>query len=449
MVVAIHKKNSRTDPQNYRPISLLSVLGKTLESIIITKITSYLDAHHLLSLKQFGFRQNRSAADLILLQSTAWNQSLEGGNDTFVIALDIAGAFDRVWHEGIMTKLRSLGMCGDLLLLIKDYLHGRTLRVGVNGHTSSVYPINASVPQGSVLGPLLWNVYFNDILQLIPESLAYADDCTLTFTCDRQDREATINTINQSLQSIVSWGKRWQVSLAPEKTQVMLISRRHNQPNAAPDIRLEGKKLSLQTSINILGVQFNDSLTFTNHVKEVARNAAWKLGCIRRIAYLLDARGVTTLYNAQVRSLMEYSPLTWSSCPPSYLNLLDRVQNRAHRLVQLKAQDEIVSNFQPLQHRRDVAGLCVMYKVHKQRTPHLDSLRLKPAAPTSHATRAATNRDHQLTVPFARTEQYLRSFQPKYARLWNQMVHYIQLHDITSLQHFKLEVNKWLKTQIL
>ena len=95
-------------------------------------------------------------------------------------------------------------MCGDLLLLIKDYLHGRTLRVGVNGHTSSVYPINASVPQGSVLGPLLWNVYFNDILQLIPESHAYADDCTLTFTCDRRDREATIATINHSLQSIIS-----------------------------------------------------------------------------------------------------------------------------------------------------------------------------------------------------------------------------------------------------
>lgn len=448
-VVAIHKKSSRADPKNYRPISLLSVLNKVFETLITDKLTSFLDAHHLINLKQFGFRRNRSTADLLLLQSATWNHSLDSGKDTFVIALDIAGAFDRVWHQGIITKLRSLGVCGDLLQLLQDYLYGRTMQVVVNGHTSSEFPVNASVPQGSVLGPLLWNIYFNDILQLIPEAYAYADDCTLTFTCDRTNRQATIARINQALQSIISWGKRWQVTLAPEKTQVMLISRRQDLATAAPvDIQLDGRRLPLQGSVTILGVEFDNHLTFTNHVRQVAKDAAWKLGCIRRIAHLLDDRGVVSLYKAQVRSLMEYAHLVWSSCPPSYLSLLDRVQNRAYRLAQLRARDPGpgVSGFQSLQQRRDVAGLCVMYKVHKLHTPHLTPLRLDPPPTPVHATRGTRNRDHQLTVPFARTEYFLRSFIPRYSRLWNNLVECTDLHQITTLHLFKTQINIWLQT---
>lgn len=446
-VVAIHKKSSRADPTNYRPISLLSVLDKVFESIIATKLTSFLDAHHLLNLKQFAFRKGRSTADLLLLQSATWNRLLDSGSDTYVVALDIAGAFDRVWHQGIITKLRSLGVCGDLLQLIQDYLQGRTMQVVVNGHSSTEFPVGASVPQGSVLGPLLWNVYFNDILQLIPEAHAYADDCTLSFSCDRNDRQSTITRINQALQSIVSWGRRWQVTLAPEKTQVMLISRRRESTNAAlPDIYLEDRRLPLQRSITILGVEFDDNLSFTNHVRQVARDAAWKLGCIRRISHLLDDRGVASLYKAQVRSLMEYSHLVWSSCPPSYLGLLDRIQNRAQRLVELKTQNPRVCSFQPLQQRRDVAGLCTMYKIHKLHNPHLTVLRLHPPPMPVHATRAASDRDHQLTVPFARTECCLRSFLPHYSRLWNHMVCRTELHHSITMHHFKSRVNAWLQT---
>ena len=97
----------------------------------------------------------RSASDLLLQLTTAWQESLDAGGETFVTALDIAGAFDRVWHKGIIAKLRSLGIAGPLLSLLEDYLHGRTMQVVVNGQTSSKFPIEASVPQGSVIGPLL------------------------------------------------------------------------------------------------------------------------------------------------------------------------------------------------------------------------------------------------------------------------------------------------------
>ncbi|XP_069980217.1 uncharacterized protein [Penaeus vannamei] len=139
-VVPVHKKKSQALPENYRPISLLSIIGKIYEKILVNRMTSFFDSNHLLSSKQFGFRSKRSASDLLLQLVTNWNKSLDAGKETCVVALDIAGAFDRVWHEV------------------------------VNGYTSSEHPISASVPQGSVIGPLLWNVYFNDILHLIPGS---------------------------------------------------------------------------------------------------------------------------------------------------------------------------------------------------------------------------------------------------------------------------------------
>jgi len=446
-VVAIHKKGKRTDPKNYRPISLLSVLGKILEAIIADKISYFLTSHQLLNNKQFGFRTNRSAADLLLQLSTTWQKSLDQGKDTFIIALDIAGAFDRVWHRGLITKLNSLGIRGHLLHLLQDYLQGRFLRVVMNGQTSDEHSIHASVPQGSVLGPLLWNVFFNDLLQLIPEAYAYADDCTLTFPCDSSDHRATVAHINQVLQTIIVWGRRWQVDLAPEKTQVMLVSRRHSPLDTPiPTILLDGRALPLQASISILGVEMNSALTFTGHVKTIARKAAWKLNCVRRIAHLLDSQGIYTLYAAQVRSLMEYAPLTWSSCPPSYLGLLDKIQQRAQRLICLKAPpDQSSPLMQPLQQRRDVAGLCVIYKTHKQSAPHLTALRQPWSQPHGHATRVAATGDDQLVVPFARTETFLRSFLPRYTRMWNHLVQQTQLHRTTSLHTFKSAVNAWIK----
>lgn len=115
-----------------------------------------------------------------------------------------------------------MGVCGSLLHLLQDYLQDRSLRVVVNGQSSKTHSIGAGVPQGRVLGPLLWNVFFNDLLQLIPEARAYADDCTLTFPCDSTDHRATVANINYALETITSWGRRWQVDLAHDKTKSCL-----------------------------------------------------------------------------------------------------------------------------------------------------------------------------------------------------------------------------------
>ena len=238
----------------------------------------------------------------------------------------------------------------------------------INGQTSQEFSVTAGVPQGSVLGPLLWNIYLNDLLHLIPDMTAYADDCPISVKCKENHHIPAITKINSTLQFISLWAQRWQISLAPNKTQMMLISRRKApQPSAMPPVLLDCKRLSLQDSISILGIEFDSRLSFTNHAKQVAKTAGWKLGCIRRVSHLLDGRAIAALYKAQVRSVMEYSPLTWSSCPVSYLGHLDSVQNRATKLIQRKTQDPRCYDLQPLQQRRDVGGLCIMFQANTQR----------------------------------------------------------------------------------
>ena len=175
-VVPVHKKASRSDPSHYRPISLLSAVGKVFEKMIAAVIVQHLYGNNLLSPHQFGFRPGRSTSDLLLLLSQEWQDTLDEGLDTLVVALDIAGAFDRVWHSGLLAKLRAKGIGGSLLTLLQDYLQGRTLRVVVNGRASAPANIGASVPQDSILGPVMWNIYIDDLIRQLPSETAYADD---------------------------------------------------------------------------------------------------------------------------------------------------------------------------------------------------------------------------------------------------------------------------------
>ncbi|KAG0710838.1 putative RNA-directed DNA polymerase from transposon BS [Chionoecetes opilio] len=230
-----------------------------------------------MSPRQYEFRKGRSASDLLLLLSKSWQDSLGSGPPSLVIALDIAGAFDCKWHKGLLAKLEQLGITGHLLALFSSFLHSRSLRVVVNRSTSATYPMEASVPQGSVLGPILWNIYFND-LQNLHVASAYADDCTVSHSYTREETANVIDDANRQLGDITAWGRRWQVQFAAEKTQAMVILRSREDSRL-----LEGKlkfgddTLAIKDSINILGVEVDSRLSFDRHLETVARRASLRV----------------------------------------------------------------------------------------------------------------------------------------------------------------------------
>ena len=193
-VVPVHKMKARSETKNYRPVSLFSIASKVMEKIINTSIMNFLERENLLSAYQFGFRSGLGAADLLTALNREWLTSINTGGAVRVMAVDIAGAFDKVSHAGVLRKLSSYGVGGSLHRWLTDYLSNRTLHVVVGGATSQPFPVAAGVPQGSILGPTLLLVYVNHAADVLPDSVypaTYADDTKLYSTLSSVESSAT------------------------------------------------------------------------------------------------------------------------------------------------------------------------------------------------------------------------------------------------------------------
>ena len=172
--------------KNYRPVSLLSVVSKVFEKLVNNRIVDHLDKCGLFSDFQYGFRSSRSTADLLTVVSDRIARTFNRSGATRAVALDISKAFDRIWHAGLLHKLKSYGISGQMFGLISSFLSNRQLRVALDGKTSQEYPVNAGVPQGSVLGPTLFLLYINELPDDVIFNIAiYADDTTLYSKCDQ------------------------------------------------------------------------------------------------------------------------------------------------------------------------------------------------------------------------------------------------------------------------
>ena len=197
----------------------------------------------------------------------------------------------------------------------------------------------------------------------------------------------------------------------------------------------------MNENINILGVEFDCKLTFEAHIKDTALKASRKITTLRKMRHLLDAEGLQTLYKSQIRSVMEYSPLAWMSSPPTHLNLLDKVQRRAEKLITSAYHGERNTSLDTLDHRRRVASLTVLHKAQVQHEPHLEGLRI-PWRHPQRSTRSALSSNCQVDIPQSRTSTHQRTFTARVARLWNMMVADGDVMGLTT-QQMKEAANTW------
>ena len=204
-VIPIHKKDSRSDINNYRPISLLSTGGKMLERIVFRHVFNFFKDNYIISAYQSGFLPGRSTVTQLIEVYHHFCSAVDSNKEIRVIFLDISKAFDKVWHKGLLYKLKRCGISGSLLLWFHDYLHGRQQRVVISGHTSPWGSIKAGVPQGSVLGPLLFLIYINDITHVVHNCSIrlFADDTCLFIEVDNTIECA--ERINADLEQIHNW----------------------------------------------------------------------------------------------------------------------------------------------------------------------------------------------------------------------------------------------------
>ena len=376
-VVPVHKKKARSETKNYRPVSLLSIASKVMEKIINTSIMNILERENLLSAYQFGFRSGLGAADLLTALNREWLTPINTGGSVRVLAVDIAAALDKVSHAGVLHKLSSYGVGGSLHRWLTDYLSNRnaTGRCWWCYFPTLRMPVAAGVPQGSILCPTLFLVYVNDAADVLPDSVypaTYADDTTLYSTLSSVESSVTeCQKFQMGVNNLAHWGATWKIQFEPSKSQAMVISR-HKNDWAIFSVSFNGHVVDEVDTMRLLGVTFDQHLSYSPHLRSTAVRAAQRIGFLRKAFMLLDHHGRTVAYKGFFRPVLKYCPLVWSGAAACHLERLDKVQKRALSLI---GEGTIIDS---LALRRTVSALCLLYKLLS--SPRLTTLQpLLPA----------------------------------------------------------------------
>lgn len=367
-VQPVPKKGSRSDPANYRPIAITSILCKIMERVLNNRLLAHLESNELLSDNQYGFRKGRSTGDLLIYVTHLLSEALEGHGEAITVSLDISKAYDRVWHEALLSKLPAYGIPANLCNWISDFLRERSIRVVVDGCSSDLMAINAGVPQGSVLSATLFLLHINDLLE--SGVIGYADDSTVveryisSARAKSQEtqsmRESMIERVNLKLQKVSDWGDANLVKFNPSKTQACLFSAKKSALLLTPTF--QGVSLPIVDHLGLLGFTISSKLNFGQQIESMALSASKKLGIVSKVRRYFSPEQLLNLYTAQIRSCMEYCCHLWDGSAKYQLEALDSVDRRARRLI----NNDILTDkkLQSLEHRRKVACLSVFYRIH-------------------------------------------------------------------------------------
>ena len=347
-VVPVFKNvGERSTAKNYGHVSLLSVVSKVFEKLVNNRIVDHLEKCGFFSDSQYGFRSSRSTADLLTVVSDRIARAFNRSGATRAVALDISKAFDRVWHAGLFHKLKSYYQ---IFGLISSFLGNRRLRIVLDGKSSQEYPVNARVPQVSILGPTLFLLYINDLPDnVICDIAIYADDTTLYSKCDRasdlwQQLELA-SELESDLRDTVDWGKKWLVDFNARKTQLVSFDRSNN--NGSIDVKMGGSILEEKSSFKMLGLIFSSKLDWISYIISIAKTASKKIGALIRSMKFLSPEVALYLYKSTIRPCMEYCCHVWAGTPSCYLELLDKLQKRICKIV----GPSLAASLEPLAHR--------------------------------------------------------------------------------------------------
>ena len=326
-VTPIHKKGDRSCADNYRPVSLTSVVGKILEGIIADRVTEHLDLNELISESQHGFRRGRSCLTNLLEFFHEMMSELDRSRCVDILYLDFRKAFDKVPHRRLMAKVRALGIRGDVANWIEKWLSDRQQRVVVDGQSSGWSSVTSGVPQGSVLGPLLFIIYINDVdVGMVSRIAKFADDTKLG---GKVASVEDIEKIRADLRRIGEWSDLWQMPFNLDKCKVMHVG----YANPQSDYSLQGKRLDVTDVEKDLGVLISSDFKFSKQCVEVEKKAQRLLGYIRRQFSFRNKEIVLSLYNSLVRPHLEYAVQFWSPSLRKDIERLERVQARATKLI--------------------------------------------------------------------------------------------------------------------
>ena len=321
-VVPIYKAGVKTDVSNYRPISLIS---NFFEKIIHVRLLSFLMKHNIISKKQFGFIKNRGTTVALNYISDKIYKNLDKSIPTIAAFLDLSKAFDTVDHKILLYKLERHGIRGQALELMKSYLSDRQQIVKINNCKSDSSLITTGVPQGTILGPLLFIIYVNDLLEdlLDIEIASYADD-TIIIASSKTWAEAA-KAMNKNLQKVANWLALNKLSLNISKTVYMTFGNYCDSVPVAINIRINNQPINRVTEHKYLGIIFDYNMKWNMHIKYVMRRTKYLIFIFAKLKNIMDTKTLMMIYYAFFHSIVKYGIIAWGGLYNNNLNLIQNV----------------------------------------------------------------------------------------------------------------------------
>ena len=437
-VTPIFKKGSKTLKDNYRPISILPNVSKIFERPIFKQISAFFD--NIFSTYQCGFRKGYSAQHCLVAMLEKWKFCNDKKKSFGALLTDLSKAFDCLSHGLLLAKLHAYGFDYGALKLIHSYLSGRNQRTKVRNSFSSWKEILFGVPQGSILGPLLFNIFLCDLFFMIKSVnfSSFADDTTPY--ADGDCISDVVGTLEKSTNDLFKWYSDNQMKVKPEKCNLIV--------NSADDIslNLNDNSIKCSESVRLLGVQIDNKLTFKGHVSSLCRIANQKLHAFARVTPFMDFHKKRLLFNAFFQSQFSYSPLTWMCHSRELNNKINRSHEKCLRII----YNDKKSSFQELLdkdqsvclHHRNLQTLSVeMFKVTNGLSPEIFSNLFEKKDHTIYNFRNNSRFDIPKVNTVRSGSESISVLGPK---TWNSLPK--ELKEITSLDAFKSSIKRWRPT---
>ena len=373
-VVPIFKSGDPSNPSNYRPISLTSVLSKVFERIIHSELYQYVMDNKFITPNQSGFIRNDSCTNRLFYLVEHIYQKLEEGKQVPIVFLDIKKAFDKVWHAGLLHKLKTIGITGKLLKLLESYLHNRRQQVVIEGVSSATVNLLAGVPQGGILSTLLFLLFINDISEATTSPILLFADDTSIYTNIRTLNDNNLQILQNDLVQLEVWARKWCIEFNSNKCKLMVFCRK-NVEQLQPTLHFLGQVIEIVDSYTYLGLTLDSRLYWSKYIDTIIAKSQLTLNIMKTYKYKLSRNTLKVLYILHARSIIDYASIVISNLSVDQKKRLETIQYNAMLIVsgahygtsEIKMRSEL--GWLTLEQLRNNNKLIFLYKLINDMLP--------------------------------------------------------------------------------
>ena len=449
----LFKTGAVDDVNNYRPISILPTLSKLIEKHVHDSFMSFLTQHALIYKSQSGFRKQHSCETALVYMIDKWLTALNEGNLIGTVMIDFRKAFDLVSHDILLKKLKLYKCTTDTLSWFYSYLTERKQSVSLNGAISEEQTIVCGVPQGSILGPLLFILFINDLPLYLEESVTntdmYADDTTIYHISSNQ-HELELH-LQKGLDSLKLWCSENGMVLNTAKTKVMLIAtsqKRARLHNKSISLKYNDVSLTLTTGDKILGLQINENLKWDSHISHLKKKISSNIWLLSRIKGFVPLNYRIIFYKAYIQPHLDFCNIIWGSSTKTNLNCLLKLQKRACRIILEDKYTTIseamsVINILTIEQRIILQKAKFMYKVSKNKVPLYVQEFFQSQNQAERELRYRNNLNY--VVPKPNKELFKGSMSYTGPLLWNEIP--VCIRECNTIESFTSNCIRWIKSK--